>query len=160
MNLDNNIILIPVSMLMMNLTGPLIQKRLPRAIYEFIELPIFEPFTYMFLFYVAIRRFWVALIMGLVFYVLTTTIFNEKSQFYILPKRKEEPISLENSIPDRKGELAVGKPALARRNAMMNHYQQKKEKLHQYSILMNSIQDTYNNKSNTNTSFLLNSFVY
>jgi hypothetical protein len=143
MYLDNNIILIPISMLMMNITGPLIQKRMPKPIFEFLELPIFAPFLFMFLFYVATRKFAVSLGLGIFIYILMITIFNDKSVFYILPKRKEEPPA---EVPDLKGELALGKVALGRRNAMLEHYNKKQMNIDKYQKLM----DTINTNEQTN----------
>lgn len=157
MILDDNIILVPISMLMMNLTGPLLQKRMPRPIFEFLELPIFAPFMYMFLFYVAVRKFFVALILGILMYIITITFLNDKSVFYILPRRKEDDTQIK--IPDLKGELAVGKPALARRNAMVNHYKKKEENITQYRRIM----DTINGKQSdaeTQLNYTVNSGIF
>jgi hypothetical protein len=154
MYLDNNIILIPISMLMMNLTGSVIQKRIPKPIFEFIELPIFSPFLFMFLFYVATRRFLVSLGLGIFIYILMLTIFNDNSSFYILPKRKEQ----QEEIPDLRGELALGKMALGRRNAMLEHYNKKQRNLEKYQKLM----DTMINEEQTNisNSLLTNVFSF
>ena len=133
-DLDNNILLIPLAMLMMNLMGPIIQKKMPKAVGEFLDLPFIEPFMFFFLMYVATRKFWISLGLGLIAYFIIYIFMNEKSDYYILPKRKQVIL-----LDDNGGSLAIGKPALARQNAMIAHYHDKQEEIQNYKKIMRKI---------------------
>ena len=132
--LDNNIILIPLSMLMMNLTGPIIQQKVPRPLIELLELPIIEPFIFIFIMYVAVRKFWVSLILAVIVYIVMKTLMNEKSAYYILPKRKT---SKKDGIIDKSTDILSLN--INNKNQMYKYFEDKKNSINQYRSLMNSI---------------------
>jgi len=87
-HLDNNIILIPISMLMMNITGRVLPSVIPDSMFHFVTQPILQPFIFFFLFYVATRRFMVSLTFSVIVYYFITYFMNEESEYCLIPKVK------------------------------------------------------------------------
>jgi hypothetical protein len=96
-NLDNNIILIPICMLMMNITGRVLPKIIPDSMFHFVTQPVLQPFIFFFLFYVATRRFFISLSFSVIVYYIITLLLNENSEYSLIPKVKtDEENPLEN----------------------------------------------------------------
>ena len=88
--LDNNIVLMPICMLMMNITGRNIMNVVPDSMFQFVTLPLLQPFIFFFLFYVATRKFLVSLTFSIVIYYIITIFFNEDSEYCIIPRVKTD----------------------------------------------------------------------
>jgi hypothetical protein len=131
--LNNNIILVPLSMLILNLSGVLLKEKIPRALFEFLALPIFEPLIFGFLFYVASRNFVVSFTMGFVFWIMLFVFFSEHSPMYILPKIRNIEI-LEKPIDTNQNELDT-------KNRMLYNLHKKSEEINSYRKILKNIRN-------------------
>jgi hypothetical protein len=129
--LNNNIILVPLSMLILNLSGVILKEKIPRALFEFLALPIFEPLIFGFLFYVASRNFIVSFVMGFIFWGSLIVFFSEHSPLYILPKIHDVK-TLEKPVE-------INQNSLDTNNRMVKNFQSKAKELNDYRKLLNKL---------------------
>tara|TARA_B110000211_G_C13941990_1_gene492137 strand:- start:146 stop:604 length:459 start_codon:yes stop_codon:yes gene_type:complete len=143
-DLNNNKYLAGITLLMLNIGSKYLIVDISKSTQQLLKLKIIRRFTIFSIFFIGTHNIVISIILTAAFIIFSNGLFNEKSKYYILPKKLKEE---EDKITDDEYNEALKKiETYQQKNKKINTYKEEKKKKNLLYLQLKNDLSHINNK--------------